>query len=137
MCLKAIHTTPHIARNDITCYKILARNMFGKYVTPIARYRIERGHLDGDIPILPEGVDRIVKCGDYTWIGEGFIHVCEDTHDADFQMYSIRHHDPIRHLFWKLELYECIIPSGTEYWTNGNGKLAARKIIIKKKVKCA
>jgi hypothetical protein len=109
MCLYSRKKEPLIADRDITCYKVVSIRG-GKYYTPCVRRRISKRHIIGRCLYYAHGKP-VVEGSYYTFsgirifaVGKGFIHTYGRV-DVEFSKMGVNR-----------EVYECIIPKGTEYY---------------------
>jgi hypothetical protein len=116
MCLYST-TGKKIAERDIVCYKVLSY-WHGKYYTPVMGKKVKDAVLTGR-RLFRGGLFRQKrKFTNYISIEGGYVHVYSTLMNC--------------HRYWfcgGCRYYKCIIPKGTEYWVNDDGKeFAARKI---------
>lgn len=123
MCLYSKENTPMVAEKDITCYKALWKKWYG-YVTPIQKNYVSNEVIKGKRLMKPSIWSRLFGKTEndekayetLTLVGTGYIHVYVNKRIAKF-------------CFRDCDIFECVIPKGTEYWVDKNEYvLAARKI---------
>ena len=109
MCLYTKKRNPRIANRDITCYKVVYVRG-GKYYAPCVRSRIAKRYIIGRCLYYAHGKP-VVDGGYYDIegvrlfaIGKGFIHTYGRI-DVAFSQKRLNR-----------EVYECIIPKGSEYY---------------------
>ena len=130
MCLFTEEREPRIADRDITCYKIVSVRG-GKYYTPYVKRRIQKRYIIGRDLYCAHGELNIKNCSNAFYvahrfannnqffaIGKGFIHTCGGTAEEAF-----------KHVGSDQQLFECIIPKGTEYYVGYEGYVLASKVI--------
>ena len=119
MCLVTKTNIPSIAKNDITCYKVLIsmdntlRTVYrdfpvsiGVVMTDTAKEEIK--HIFGNV--LIEG---------------GFFHSCVDIESAKTLINTLSRFDPN-----SLKIYEAKIPKGTEYYKGECKDLCSKSLVI-------
>lgn len=128
MCLITSQDKPYVAKYEIKCYKVIVRNWFGVYNTPIIGFRLKCSHVNGTEPVVAEGEE--TRLGNE--IKGGYIHCFENMDNKNIGWLYLKYRfNPFR----KAELHECIIPTGTEYYSDGSGSIAAKQVFIGKRVK--
>ena len=119
MCLYSKTKIPLIAKEDITCYKIVCRPLnskVSKYDSVCFNFPINKGL------IYAEGEKIILEYG-YYQIGEGYLHSYTSLYHAKNTCFGYNF------------ILECIIPKGSEYFISKDGdEYASDKLIIGKKV---
>ena len=108
-----------VADEDITCYKALIKLSCedDAYITPIKGYPVSNDIVNHKGLMKPSKLSKVEKDSYYTYVGEGYIHTYANAVDAATFTDS------------NCDIFECVIPKGTEYWADRNGyELAARKI---------
>lgn len=116
MCLYTKKREPRIADRDITCYKVVSVRC-GKYYTPYVKRRIAKRYIIGRDLYCAHGKSVAKNCSNAFYvanhfannnqffaIGKGFIHTYGRV-DVAFSKIALNR-----------EVYECIIPKGTEYY---------------------
>ena len=132
MCLYTNNREPLIAKEDITCYKILHRTMFPNiYRTPIMRTQVIKFPCIKSI-LRAEGIQKVIRvpiCSpvDVFEVSEGFIHTYKYMESAlcwiksESALYWIKSRDYV--------VFACTIPKGTRYYEDNN-IYASEKIVI-------
>ena len=128
MCMYATRKDPFVAKTDITCYKVISKNILGIYRTPVQGTWIRRNQIKGKKPMIASG-----RHDGLTIIEGGFIHGFDNLITCEMWFRYARKR--LERGLWKLEIHECSIPAGTEYYTDGVGSIAAKQMIIGKMVK--
>ena len=131
MCLYIKDTKTQIARNDITCYKVMMKRRNGAVCTPFklshpspdvlsgyANFKASRTNISANKLIESINVNSwfYKHNTDYTsQVGEGFIHTYMFASHAveDMGIECFARKDYL--------LYKCVIPKGTEYVVGDNG----------------
>ena len=112
MCLYSKELEPYIADRDITCYKVVSVRG-GKYYTPFVGRRIFKRHIIGRDLYCAHGKSVAENSSDIWYfanspqfflVRKGFIHTYGRADVAFSKMCLNR------------EVYECIIPKGSEYY---------------------
>lgn len=129
MCLYSIEIEPRIADRDITCYKVVSVRG-GKYYTPYVGRRIGKRYIIGRDLYCAHGKTAVKICSDAWYavhffannhqffaVGKGFIHTYGRI-DVAFSQKRLNR-----------EVYECIIPKGSEYYKDyASCELASKAI---------
>ena len=133
MCL--FPASKKIAQTDITVYKVVIRNKYSHLTRTLMReVPIDDDILAGKFDYMPEYTYDPV---DPKVVDRGFVHAYTNRFSAMYMHYLHASSDPCR----IVEMYECFIPKGTEYYVgydNGHSHLpsaAAKKIRFVSKVK--
>lgn len=119
MCLFSKTKCPHIAEEDIVCYKTLSTDIInGKkvFITPYQRTHIHSRILSGELPFKAGGRKQRLSVSRYGSFNDkgvvlesGYIHCWTNEYVAIGMSIGYA-------------LYKCIIPKGTKYyrgWFNG------------------
>ena len=133
MCLYVKNKEPKIADKDIKCYKIVMKYN-GKYFSPYTHKLIKNECINGDKDLVPSElfVPKNIFHQDYNYIDgigySGYIEGCM-IHTFKYKKNAIADNDCVvpfvncnygnNYLF---EVYECIIPKGTEYYEGTDGE---------------
>ena len=133
MCLYSKQQDWFVANSDIKCYKVLElkKKFLGikKYHTPYRVMEVSRKIISGKKDLIAEGepVLRSVMLGnDIAYIVEGgAIHAYVGNREAYLNVYF--------HPLVRLEIFECIIPTGTKFMVGIDGDICAEKIRFVKK----
>lgn len=103
-----------IAETDIVCYKLIM-NLSSKYITPWQQVKIPKACIKGKDEFKAEGELCISDHSNHCDISGGVIHTFYDEYSALKERISHTHPElPFSnsHIF---EIWECVIPKGTEY----------------------
>lgn len=118
-----------VAEKDITCYKALRKKWY-EYITPIREKHVPNKVIKGKRLMKPsiwsrlfgetENVEELY--GTLTLVEIGYIHVYANKYVA-------------KYCFSDCDIFECVIPMGTEYYIDKDkGTLASRSIRFVKRV---
>ena len=121
MCLRAIHTQPKIAEEDIVCYKVL-RKIFFTYWTPYTKKFVFLNHL-----FKAKGEEEIYYQFAYTEIGQGFIHAFTNKQRAIRLCLNLYYEDAI---FNNFIVVKAVIKKGTKYFLGKNDNICAKEVFI-------
>lgn len=136
MCLEVRSMKPKIAEYDMTCYKVLQRvprapsEIFGfRWETPFQRMCVPNSVVSGRRLMKARGYRKVNKSlnREIYVVGEGYIHVYASD-ELDNQKGVLGKQD---------NLFECIIPAGTEYydgWNITSHEYASRSIRFVKQI---
>ena len=118
MCLSTKTSVYSVAKNDISCYKVLLW-CDGEFMTPYQKTFIPIKVREGIIPFFADGVQSIEKsyCPDGTLsesyvIGRGFVHTYKSLISACY----LKKHLEIIYPNSVWAIFECEIPKGTKYY---------------------
>lgn len=114
-------STPKVAKEDITCYKILDTLNNGKLLSIWYSHLYTLGVQTPTIELKPVRME-LFNGGYYTRIEEGY-HSYKFRDTAQIR----RHADP------SCDIYRCTIPAGTIYFDNGEA-LVSSSIVINEKL---
>lgn len=107
MCLTVKCSKPQIAKERITCYKVLIRTGDGKHITPFQKTRVYvgKGHVQ-----QAEGKEsiRVAKYSGECTIDGGYIH----TFASSFGL-----HKAFQSQFERTEVWECYIPKDEVFFS--------------------
>jgi hypothetical protein len=138
MCLLTNQKKPLIAECDIVVYKLLSENanpiFFGgrslyklmkKYKTKVKRDKDDRSCFDdADSYALRK------EFGDYIY-NEDVVSYSRGFHSAIYPYRFVEElSTPMHDRCTKRVIFECIIPKGSEYYTNPSGLLVSNQIIV-------
>jgi hypothetical protein len=120
MCLKATHTQPKIAEEDIVCYKVL-RKIFFTYWTPYTKTFVRLNHL-----FEAKGEEE-VDLFENPEIRQGFIHAFLNKQIAIRECFDLYDYHAI---FKNFIIVKAIIKKGTKYFLGKYGDICAKEIFI-------
>lgn len=123
MCLKTSQTFPEYAKEDIVCYKIIHKEMYGEEIKWVSPYHGDYVWFRGEIN--NELIQRMTHKASFSWydrindnkldlngnreINAGFFHVFELLEDAIKMKLNISRKN-------EYKIFKCIIPKGTKYY---------------------
>lgn len=113
MCLYTKNNQFSIAKENLTCYKVLAF-YDGGFMTPYQKTFIPKNVIDGKIPFIARGEQQIeqgylsVSCV----IGGGFVHTYKSLTSA----WLLKNHIGFMNSEYVCSIFECEIPKGTKYY---------------------
>lgn len=125
MCLITTQKEPMVAEKDITCYKALIKLSYDDdgYITPFQGYPVLNDIVNHKGLMKPSKLSKIEKDSYYTYVGEGYIHTYANAVEAATFSHS------------SCEIFECIIPKGTEYYVDSfDGGMASTSIRFVRRV---
>ena len=137
MCLITKNAIPLTAKDDIVCYKVLAK-YGGAYKTPFKLMHVDDDIIEGKKNLVAEGMEDIrgwTVCGlrrpSRYEINGGFIH-CYTDHESAIERadFSVPKYEPFVEMF----VFECIIPKGTTYYEGNSWDICAKEIKFVKEV---
>ena len=120
MCLRAIHTQPKIAEEDIVCYKVLRKILF-TYWTPYTKTFVRLNHL-----FKAKGEEEICLFRDPE-IGQGFIHAFTNKQRAIRLCLNLYYEDAI---FNNFIVVKAVIKKGTKYFLGKHDNICAKEVFI-------
>lgn len=112
MCMISTTNKPTIAEKDIICYKLVTKShIFNGIVTPYRTYPVGEDVLSGEKPLKPWGSKSPVKLSKNAYsFTKGWIHVYSERDRAISFAAQLR-----------CAVYECRIPTGSNYFTSKHG----------------
>lgn len=127
MCLYSKSRNPSRSDSDIICYKVVKRTESGYY----SYY--QNSFLTKNLTdfVFTDSAPVIIEVySDRRCITSGFIH--------SYKVYSYAMDLVKMSLVWKCipeaEIWECMIPAGTDYYEGIHGDICSKKLIFKRKV---
>lgn len=128
MCLilkkKVWPVDAEIAKNDIVCYKIIAKKVsqssgIESYFTPFTKTWVDKRIIHGTLDFTPSPLSRRQLVCSSCLIAEGWIHTYKT---LDGALKAVRCY--FSHENYILEVYKCAIPKGTRYF-EGEDQISA------------
>lgn len=119
MCLVTKTNIPSIAKNDITCYKVLI-SMNNTLCTVYRDFPVSIG-----IVMTDTAKEEIKYIFGIRMIEGGFFHSCTDIESAKTLVNTISSVNPN-----SLKIYEAKIPKDTEYYIGENKDLCSKSLVI-------
>ena len=120
------------AATNIKCYKVVFVNN-GKHFTPCQNQKLSRLELWGITKFKPDdNEEHVFEFADYNSVARGFIHTFSALIsafifvDGDYKKKAIPEY---------YEIYECIIPKGTLFYSGISNDYASKCIRFKRKLK--
>lgn len=125
MCLITVQKEPMAADEDITCYKALIKLSYDDdgYITPIQGCSVSNDVVNHNGLMNPSETAKAEKDTYYTYVGPGYIHTYANEVDAVTFSPS------------NCDIFECIIPKGSEYYVDSfDGAMASTSIRFVRRV---
>lgn len=120
MCLYTKTSEPSYAKEDIVCYKIMAKNVYNGWITPYTRTPVSDSIVSGEENFKANSYEQVdFPYRDLYRVAGGFIHTYIFASDAIIHA----------RYFKQSKIFECIIPKGVKYYKNSKGTCYASKEI--------
>ena len=137
MCWRGNLKDKKVASEAVTVYKILARNLSGKYVAPYLRTEYKIGEMYTISSLIPTKHDFKHGCGEYLIdVDVGFHSLSKDClvcygSSRDAFIYSQNMYMVIHARLTDLAVIaKCTIPKGATYYENSKGEIVSDSLIV-------